>query len=775
MSDTAAIQRTGRGVALCRRLAALALLTALVGLPINHLFAYALLFVAAGLLFTGEVTARPRAWLAAAAIFVVAMVGKWLVAPPWIEEGHNVFLAEHADALKAGLPDDVYTFMAKEFDAQYPPAQRCNPDTLWCWRGTSMLYYLRLREADGAFPTYRRCVLNASNCLRGFPQQAFAFSADGIFQSPRYSRRVTSIDFSDPAWLRLGFLNDGAYNWWNQVSDVKRAVQERWTHGIHRWRVTMPWFVMYQFPAAYSGSRLCWRGDVLWEKAGGGFEALHHDRDECRVLTPADTGRRIFGVAIKPDTLAMHLDAAWRIKLAHWARAAFDLAGVFAVLVLLVRPHWRRMVFPLVLIAIAAAIIAAFDLTTFGGLRAQEGGNDGLFYDAAGRVIVQHLVAGDVASALEGTEPVYYYGGPGLRYLRALEMIVFGDTNLGYLSLLLVYPLVIWRVFRRFLPTDWAFVLLIMFVATPIGAYFGSTFFLYVKYALQGFGDPVSYLFYLAGLAIIVGWPPAGPGNRFGPACAGAALLFLATFVRPIVAPGVAVLLGGAGLAALWQRQWSRLAGLCAGFVPVLAMPLHNWYFGDRLVLFSANASGNNLHVTPADYVAALAEMSRLNFAGPHVHADRDPADRLADRIHRATRPRRTCGLRGVGAGASRRGRHPCLRRGLGAPIRPLAPPHRRCGARATYRRVLLRRCGALLFPHLAAHDASGGGVVRTRRHRPVPRPGAERCQAHRKFTPGGGPRCSARLCRSRPAATRDLSVGPAGIRAINCGTRLPA
>ena len=200
-------------------------------------------------------------------------------------------------------------------------------------------------------------------------------------------------------------------------------------------------------------------------------------------------------------------------------------------------------------------------------------------------------------------------------------MIVFGDTNLGYLSLLLVYPLIIWRVFRRFLPTDWAFVLLTLFVATPIGAYFGSTFFLYVKYALQGFGDPVSYLFYLAGLALIVGWPPEGPGNRFGAACAGAALLFLATFVRPIVAPAVAVLLGGAGLAALWQRQWSRLAGLCAGFAPVLAMPLHNWYFGDRLVLFSANASGNNLHVTPADYVAALVEMSHLNFAGPHVHA----------------------------------------------------------------------------------------------------------------------------------------------------------
>jgi hypothetical protein len=203
-----------------RKLAVLALMTALIGIPINHLAGYSLLVIAAIVVCTGETIVRPQAWLAATAIVALIIGGKWLLAPPWIEEGHNVFLAEHADALKAGLPDDVFQFMEREFDAQYPPAQRCNPNTLWCWRGTGMLNYLRLREVDGAFPTYRTCLPIASDCPRGFPHRTFAFSADGIFQSPRYSRRVTSIDFSDPAWLRLGFLNDGAYNWWNQVSDV---------------------------------------------------------------------------------------------------------------------------------------------------------------------------------------------------------------------------------------------------------------------------------------------------------------------------------------------------------------------------------------------------------------------------------------------------------------------------------------------------------------------------------------------------------------------------
>jgi hypothetical protein len=603
------------------KVGALALVAAAVGLPINHLFGYGLLVAAAVLIFTGTVVVRPSAWLTSLCIVAVVVAGKWLVAPPAIEEGHNVFLGEHNDGLKAGLPSDAFNFMARQFDEQYPLGKRCNPDTQWCWRGAGLLHHLESFAGYGNFPTYRTCLATASDCPIGFPVRAFAFSADGLLQSPKYSRRITSINFSDPAWLRLGFVNDGAYNWWNLASDVKRAVLDPdWWHGIHRWRTTMPWFVMYQFPQAYTGSRLCWRGDVLWETAAGRFETIHHDAEACRTLTAEDAGKRVFGIAIKPDTLAMRLDAVWPIRLANWTGLALTFAGAIAAFPLLVRPNLKRAKVPAILIAGTLALVAAIDVTTLGGLRAQEGGNDGLFYEAAGRVILQHLAAGDISSALEGTERVYYYGGPGMRYLRALEKIVFGDTNLGYLTLLLIFPLTVRRLFHRFLSNRWAVIAALLFIATPLGAFFGTTFFFYAKYALQGFGDTASYFFYLAGLAVIIGPTVAGPGRRFAPALGGAALLALALFVRPVVAPGVALLLGGAGLAALWQKQWHRLAGLCLGFLPVIVMPLHNWYFGGVFVPFSANAESEVLHMTPAAYAAALSELLHLNFAGPGLH-----------------------------------------------------------------------------------------------------------------------------------------------------------
>ena len=75
-----------------RKPAALVFAVAAVGLPVNHVDSYALLLVAAVVIFSGEVSARAGAWVAAVAIVAVAVAGQYLLAPPRIEEGHNVFL-----------------------------------------------------------------------------------------------------------------------------------------------------------------------------------------------------------------------------------------------------------------------------------------------------------------------------------------------------------------------------------------------------------------------------------------------------------------------------------------------------------------------------------------------------------------------------------------------------------------------------------------------------------------------------------------------------------
>ncbi len=323
MPTTGEYQITGSG---WRKLAVLLLAVAAVGLPINSLGGYALLTVLAVVTFSGEVRLDGRAWLAALAIVAVAIAGQIMLAPPRIDEGHNVFLPGGPNrALEKGLPAEVYRHMAVEFDKQYPPAKRCAPSVPGCWLGG------------------------------GFPDRTFAFSADGIFHKSDLSRSVTEIDFSDPVWLRLGFINEAKYNWY-PISDVQRSQRNRqfWM-GLDRWRLTMPWFEMIRLPAAMVGGELCWRGELMWEGAGEHFSLW--PGQGCRTIEPADAGRRIVGIAIKPDSLAMVFTPPWQVRLLQFASWALSLAAAFGLVVALVRFKARRMVLPLILIGLSVVVV----------------------------------------------------------------------------------------------------------------------------------------------------------------------------------------------------------------------------------------------------------------------------------------------------------------------------------------------------------------------------------------------------------------------------------
>ena len=570
-----------------RKLAALLLAMAAVGLPVNHLGIYALLLVTAVVIFTGEVSARASAWAAALTIVAVAIAGEFALAPQRLEEGHNVFLPDGpTHALERGLPVDVYREMASEFDAVYPPAVRCKPHSQGCWQNG------------------------------GFPDSTYAFSADGIWHSTNASRSVTALDFSDPIWLRLGFINDSRYNWYTAAPDVHRADRDRrfWMGG-RRWHLAMPWFEMIRLPVALAGGELCWRGAAMWEGEGEHFAQL--PGSGCRAIQTADAGRRVFGIAIKPDTLAMQLAPPWPVRLRQFAVAALALAGVVGVIVMLVRWRARRAVLPLILIGLAILVIVIDDASFLGGVRPFDGGDDGLFYDGVGRLILRKLMGGDITGFLQGGENVFHYGGPGFRYFRAFEHIIFGETYLGYLSLMLLFPCIVFTLFRRFMPPRWAIGLALLFVAVPVGALFGTTYAQYAKWSSRGFADPAAYILFCCALLPLIGATSAGPNGKFLPAFFGALLLALGIFMKPIIAPAAAVLLGGAGLAALYCRQWPRLAGLCIGFLPVFSMALHNWVYGHVFVLFSSNAGQSDLLVMPPSaYLAAARELVHLDVSG---------------------------------------------------------------------------------------------------------------------------------------------------------------
>jgi hypothetical protein len=136
--------------------------------------------------------------------------------------------------------------------------------------------------------------------------------------------------------------------------------------------------------------------------------------------------------------------------------------------------------------------------------------------------------------------------------------------------------------------------------------------------AMEGFGDAAAFIFFLLGYILLARLPMNASPAHFAPAFGAAFLMVLSVSIRPPLAVTVGIMLGGAGLACLYWRQYARLAGLCIGFAPILLIPMHNWYFGGVLVLLSTNASAVR-QMTPSDLVEALGELARLDVFGPHL------------------------------------------------------------------------------------------------------------------------------------------------------------
>jgi hypothetical protein len=594
MSDTMSEQSPSASVTVVRKIAILAMVVVAIGLPINDRFDYAVLLVAAVMVCVGVIKAMPSRWVAAAGLAALMAAAHVLLPPPRIMEGHNVFLPGPDAARKSGLPREVFDFVDKTFAAQYPPEKNCHDPRRGCWR-----------------------------LERSAAQDGFAFSSDGFFDRGNYSRRVTGIDFSDPVHARLGVVNDLIYNWSPNESDVERFSRDRHSFNLFdRFHMRFPLYLMYRFPAAFVGSTLCWRGNVLWEGADEHFDVLSHRDMGCREIAPADAGRRIYAVSIKLDhPLAMQLKPTWRVWLRDGFTNALTLLGVLGILGLLVRVAPRKLVWPAILIGLSFIVITIDDVNFLGGLRPLDAGDDGMTYEGYARIMLRALLSGDLAGMLRGDESVYYFT-PGFRYFSMLGHIVFGETYLGYLSLVLALPFLVYALFRRFLPEKWATVIVLGFVGTPVGALFGSAFLYYVKWAARGFADSCGYILLIAGIVALV---PRLEEAKAPPAAAGfcgAFLIAAGTFVRPNVALVAGVVIAGAILFSLWQGRLARAAAILVGFATLIVSPLHNWVFGHSTVLFSDNVSQpQTLVMPPTEYFKAAADILHLHLASDHVIA----------------------------------------------------------------------------------------------------------------------------------------------------------
>jgi hypothetical protein len=554
------------------------MLAMLIGLPITDTISVAaflmLLMVAA--IGTEKSPEQPK--LAAVAGVLTIWGISTLIEVPAIEEGHNVliFLDGDSAALRAALPPPIYQYAKGRFEETYPADKGCRPDARGCWRSF------------------------------GNVQRPYAFSADGAFQNPLWSRQVHNIDFDSTRAARLGFLNakglgDVSANWYESIStpyDPRRG--------------QAPYFVRYRFNSPRPGARLCWEGEAVVIQPGEQVSVRGGSaQGECFSLDRGAFPLDIIGLQFGPEApLSMKLHDAAPVKVLRACKTFLSISAAALLAFTFFRPVRRRSI-PAVLITSATFVVAGgADHFREYAQPLLAGGDDPLTHWGFGRWILESAAEGDWHQALMGVEPTFYFM-PGYRYFRAAEMALFGDSGFGTYCLLLLYP---WLVFVLFRQVVEALPATLITVATLTGGYVGE-----IDNLAEAVGYPfavIGLIFGTAALNATRDLRRSSPDIRlqlFGSSLA----IAVAVLMRPNLLPAGLLYLAG----LFWcfrpqgrQTTAARDAGhawalMLLGFSPVGLLLVHNLYFGGEwVVLTKAAGIPENLKVQPGVLVTGLYE-----------------------------------------------------------------------------------------------------------------------------------------------------------------------
>ncbi|MBL8673187.1 MAG: hypothetical protein JNK11_21185 [Alphaproteobacteria bacterium] len=520
----------------------------------------------------------------AAAMLVSLVFGSaaWLVEVPVVHEGFQVVApARESDAahLREALPPHVHDQVLAMFDRAYPQAQRCDPAAAGCWR----------YRATTAAP--------------------LAWSADAAWRASPLSRSATGVSFETVGALRPGFLNEDFLNWFGSLNDMSRD--------------SVPLVYLLRLPYQAVGGEICWRG-AAFLPGEGDAQAAAAAGARCRAVTSVMVERTLVFARIgQRQELAVHLSMP-----ASGARAGVLRMGVqflTAAAALLLSVRWGLSAAGLVL-PVAGAVLAALWLDP--GLLTRvpilQGGNDGLFYEGAGRQIARDLLAGNVLEALRGGESVYFFQ-IGYRYLRAAERLLFGESHGLAIGILLLLP---WAVFRlaSVVVGPWvaAGICTLMLLGAPLKA-FGLDFRYYADLTAAGWSEPAALLALVLAVAGYLRLLRSDPtdAKSIGSMAAVGAWLAAAALLRSNLLLGAAVIAAQLALVAARRRDGRGLLGLAAGLAP-LGLPLaHNLAFAGIWVPFTTAASiaGQFRPAPPETWISAGLDLMRGAVDSPAIGA----------------------------------------------------------------------------------------------------------------------------------------------------------
>jgi hypothetical protein len=557
---------------------------AVIGVPVDTPEKLAALIVVALLVLSSAPREGARRYAAAAAVVLVAVLARTLLPHTQIEASHNLYLPTEDAAAR-------YRDVPAEFRAALDAAfLRANPSEAWCDPGEELkrrgIAAKRPLETAETYYSIAHCWRNA--VLR---PDAFAFTGDGFFRAQPHVRVLDRLDIDglDDARIAALYAFDASWYFWRENSN----------------RIAPAWYLALTLPEVLVGSRVCTRGFVYWASAASWSEP--QEGETCREVRREDAGSRLwaFDVGSGPR-LAVRLERKAGLFALDLTLRLVLVAALVAILWLTLRVDAARFIRLGFVTAASGALIAfvATDFFTQALTTAAE--RDPLVYRGHGYDIARSLAEGRWRDALRGGEDVFLFM-PGMRYFRALELVLFGDTSYATLIVLLATLPLHWRLANLVLEGRRAFAVAYMALCLTI---FARMF----VWAVKGYSEAVGFFLLIAGVTVFL--QSLTEQGRYGPAQAVRLwTAFLLVVLSAWIRPNFALVIGVMGLVTLRVHAaglgWRTSLLILSPSLLIFAVALHNAYFGGRLVWFTETFKGDSLRVDLGDYAAMLAEWSR--------------------------------------------------------------------------------------------------------------------------------------------------------------------
>ena len=413
-------------------------------------------------------------------------------------------------------------------------------------------------------------------------ENPWAFSADSFFSKPKMSRTVNSLNFKNRYDFRVGVLNNAKYNYFGQNMGSSGAYY--------------PLLFHFQIPKSLKNEQLCWVGNIFIQ-INNNWQRLYSDKKKCFILKdyfePTEQQIGIFGFDFNKDK---PLSISLKNK-KHLLLFLLSIFSSISILLLLTRLNRDDLI--LLGLSIAGVIIFLLDQHIRGGHpEALSGfpymgrGNDGLTHYSYAREMTAALSKNDIFEWLKGKESIFYYM-PGMRYMWGLSMPIFGESFFGLLSLISLAPLAIRNILSNIATRNWQIILLLCFLCIPIFEAFGFFHLYLIKYSIEGFGAGLAIASLLGSVSIL--WKKNNYRFKKYELILAGLFLAIALGLRPNYVPAIIfILLGFSLYFILIEKRIINALMLGFGFFPVLLIPLHNYYFGKRLILITSSADIQN-------------------------------------------------------------------------------------------------------------------------------------------------------------------------------------